>query len=182
MTSYAAGLETTAPDLVVEHILVAKDNVQIIIANHGNAPVEDAFWVDLYIDPDPIPSTVNQRWDLLCYQGLAWGVTDVSALLPGGKLTLDMNHPSFMSDYSLLNNGFDPGMAIYVQVDSYASTTYGGVLEIHEIEGAVYQNVAGPTFPLPVNLGQNVSAEEDISLTGSEIEQLPERPLMEKSR
>ncbi|MFH1632591.1 MAG: proprotein convertase P-domain-containing protein [Chloroflexota bacterium] len=175
LSNSAAGQGVHGPDLVVEHILVTQNNVQIIIANHGNAPVADAFWVDLYIDPDPIPTAVNQTWDMLCYEGLAWGVTDVSSLIPGGTLTIDMNHPSFRPDYSLLYDDFDPAMAIYVQVDSYASTTYGGVLESHEVEGTAYNNISGPTFPLPISLDQDILQFMQSSPTQDEINLLPER-------
>jgi len=188
LSNSSAGQGVHGPDLVIEHILVTQNNVQIIVANHGNAPVEDAFWVDLYIDPDPLPSAVNQTWDMLCYEGLVWGVTDVSALVPGGSLTIDMNHSSFMPDNSLFFEDFDPGMAIYVQVDSYASTTYGGVLERHEIEGAAYNNISGPVFPFPVNLDQSFFADAEFRggfgnlpyIGQSEITQLPERFPVEK--
>jgi len=159
------------PDLTVEYILVTENNVEITLMNIGNMPVTEAFWVDLYIDPDPEPTGVNQRWEQLSNHGLVWGVTDVSALVPGGSLTLDMNHPSFMPNYSNIPANFTPEMRIYVQVDSFADGTYGGVLELDEINEGIYNNIQGPVFPLPVDLGQSTLIWDNRNVP----EGLPER-------
>ena len=38
--------------------------------------------------------------------------------------------------------------SIYAQVDSYnAATTYGALLEDHELAGGEYNNVSGPVYP-----------------------------------
>ena len=160
----------SGPDLTVEHVLVTENNVEIILVNIGNAPVTEAFWVDLYIDPDPVPTSVNQSWEQLSDQGLVWGVTDVAALVPGGSLTLDLNSPSFMSDYSQFTGSFTPEMRIYV--DSFAEGSYGGVLELDEMNDGAYNNIKGPVFPLPVDLGQNTPLWDNQIF----LELLPERP------
>jgi hypothetical protein len=162
----------SGPDLTVEHVLVTENNVEIILVNIGNAPVTEAFWVDLYIDPDPVPTSVNQSWEQLSDQGLVWGVTDVAALVPGGSLTLDLNSPSFMSDYSQFTGSFTPEMRIYVQADSFAEGSYGGVLELDEMNDGAYNNIKGPVFPLPVDLGQNTPLWDNQIF----LELLPERP------
>ena len=52
----------TAPDLVVESLTVSGSGVQVIIRNQGDGPVAESFWVDLYVDPNPVPTGVNQTW------------------------------------------------------------------------------------------------------------------------
>ncbi|MCP4361103.1 MAG: tandem-95 repeat protein, partial [Chloroflexi bacterium] len=133
----------TAPDLIVEDIQVTADNVQITITNVGNGDVTSAFWIDLYINPNPAPTAVNQLWNYLGTEGLVWGVIDVSSLTAGGSLVLDMKHPSYRPGNSQFNGFFSVGMEIYVQVDSAAADTdYGGVLESHEIQGDPYNNIS----------------------------------------
>ena len=168
---------TSGPDLVVQHILVTENNVEIILINNGTAAVPDGFWVDLYINPDPVPTAVNQTWDQLGDQGLVWGVTDVSMLVPGGTLTLDLNHPSFMPDYSDFEGTFSPEMAIYVQVDSYALGDYGSVLELDEMNGGEYNNIKGPVFPLPISMAQSDLAAAPSGSDRELIKSLPERPM-----
>jgi hypothetical protein len=36
------------------------DGVQVVIKNQDSAPVNDEFWVDVYINPSPAPTTANQ--------------------------------------------------------------------------------------------------------------------------
>lgn len=52
----------SAPDLVVKQIVVDFNSnfVEIEIENVGSAATHDAFWVDLYINPNPIPTGINQ--------------------------------------------------------------------------------------------------------------------------
>jgi hypothetical protein len=165
-----------APDLVVENILVTANGVEIKITNIGNAPVRDAFWVDLYIDPHPTPTVVNQTWDQLSTQGLVWGVEDVSALVPRGSLTINLSHPSFRPDYSYFTGAFKIGVPIYVQVDSYAGTNYGAILERDEITAALYNNIAGPSYALPVTLNQGDSLNTAVTPPPSDTGLLPVRP------
>src|SRR5690606_20791074 len=65
----------SAADLVVERIDVSAENVQVVVRNRGNAPAVSEFWVDVYIDPSPPPTQVNQTWDQLGDEGLVWGVS-----------------------------------------------------------------------------------------------------------
>jgi len=132
--------------LVVERITATSNTAQVVIKNQGNAPVVDEFWVDLYISPIPVPTGVNQTWDDgRSTQGIMWGVTSTTLpLMPGGTLTLtygdDYSWPS-LSSYEAL----PAGTLIYAQVDSAnANTTYGAVLEMHEIMGEAYNNIMGP--------------------------------------
>jgi hypothetical protein len=134
---------SVAPDLVVERIVATSDDVQVVIANHGNAPAGDDFWVDVYLDPAPAPTHVNQVWNDLSAQGLVWGVT--ADLAPGEALTLTVGGDHYVAAYSHVAWPLPAGTQVYAQVDSAnAETTYGAVLESHEVSGGAYNNVAGP--------------------------------------
>ncbi|MCB8989149.1 MAG: CSLREA domain-containing protein [Ardenticatenaceae bacterium] len=139
-----------APDLIVEEITVTSDNVQIVIANQGTGAVMDSFWIDLYINPNPAPTEVNQTWDQLCVEGLVWGVADPAALTPGGTLTLTLDDANFAAELSDFSGTFTTGMEVYVQVDSAnQARESGGVLETHEILDQPYNNIAHVTVALP---------------------------------
>jgi hypothetical protein len=132
-----------APDLVVRSIVATTNNVQVVIANVGDGPATDDFWVDAYIDPAPPPAAVNQIWNDLCDQGLVWGVTtDMAA---GSVLTLTVNGAYYSSHYSQVSWPLPVGAGIYAQVDAWnPATSYGAVLENHERTGGAYNNIAGP--------------------------------------
>ncbi|MBN1934173.1 MAG: hypothetical protein JW934_05895 [Anaerolineae bacterium] len=133
----------SAPDLIVEAIQVVGSDIRVTIKNQGNAAVTDEFWVDLYIDPRAAPAAPNQVWQFLGEQGLAWGVTQ--PLAPGESLTL--NAAQADPAQSKFSGSLPAGTVLYAQVDSaHAGTTYGGVLESHEITGGVYNNVLGPVI------------------------------------
>jgi hypothetical protein len=136
----------SAPDLVVERIVVANDGVQLIISNQGNAAARDDFWVDVYIAPEPVPTAVNQIWPDLADEGLVWGVT--ADLPPGEVLTLTVAGDHYVDEYSQVTWPLASGTPVYAQVDSAnAGTTYGAILESHEIAGSAYNNVGGPAYP-----------------------------------
>jgi len=135
-----------APDLVVERVAVSGAAAQVVIKNQGNAAVVDEFWVDLYVNPNPAPTGVNQIWnDGRCTQGILWGVTSSALpLKPGGTITLTYGDAYYQP--ALSNWGTIPvGTQIYAQADSAnTNTTYGAVLETHEILGETYNNILGP--------------------------------------
>ena len=139
-----------AADLVVEHIIATIDNVQVVIKNQGDAPVTpaEAFWVDLYINPNPVPQGVNETWGSLCSEGIVWGVTEPALPLePGETLVLTVGGAYYWPEYSDFSGALPVGTPIYVQVDSAnVNTTYGAVLETHEILGAPYNNIGGPVY------------------------------------
>jgi hypothetical protein len=139
----------SAPDLVVRQIIASQSEVRVVIANEGPAPAVDEFWVDVYIDPYPIPERVNQIWNDLCDEGLVWGVQQGSLpLMPGEALTLTIGDENYSQEYSDFSGYIPVGAPVYAQVDSAnTETTYGGVLETHEIIGGEYNNVAGPAYP-----------------------------------
>jgi hypothetical protein len=106
--------------------------------------VVDSFWVDVYFDPHPVPTGVNQIWDDgRSSYGLVWGVT--TPIAPNGTLTLTISDAYFWPSLSNWPATLPNGAPIYVQVDSVnLNTTYGGVREGHEISGGTYNNIIGP--------------------------------------
>jgi hypothetical protein len=136
---------TSAPDLIIGDLFVANNGVTVVIGNVGNAPVTTPFWVDVYFDPEPVPPTVNQTWQMLGDEGLVWGV-DIT-LLPGESLTLTIGDAFFNLEASNFSGLIGAGTAVYAQADSAnAGVDYGAVLEIHEITGAPYNNISGPVI------------------------------------
>jgi hypothetical protein len=135
---------TSAPDLIVENIIATTNNVQVVIKNRGNDPVKDEFWVDVYIAPRTEPTQVNQTWNQLGSQGLVWGVTAdlLPALVPGGIITLTVGDAHYWPSHSRVSWPLAPGTPVYAQVDSLNSaTTFGAVLESHEMIGEDYNNI-----------------------------------------
>jgi hypothetical protein len=140
-----------APDLVVESLTATSTNVTMVLRNQGNGPVVDEFWVDVYVNPAIAPSHVNQLWSDLGTQGLAWGVTAPALpIAPGSAVTLNLNDAYFWPSYSYVAWPIPAGTPVYAQADSYnQATTYGAVLEDHEITGGPYNNILGPVFSVP---------------------------------
>ena len=87
---------------------------------------------------------------ILATQGIVWGVVDVSALVPGGSITLNLNSASLVPEFTTFTS-FTNGMNIYVQVDSAHADniSFGAVLEDHEVSGGTYNNIANIIVALP---------------------------------
>jgi uncharacterized repeat protein (TIGR01451 family) len=131
----------TAPDLVVESLAATANNVQVVIKNQGNGPAIDDFWVDVYIDPDPAPTAVNQMWPDLAAEGLTWEI--LADMQPGDVLTLTVGDAHYAPEWSEISWPLPVGTPIYAQVDCWnGATTYGAVLEDHEIKGEAYNNIS----------------------------------------
>ncbi|MCA9930637.1 MAG: hypothetical protein KC419_19265, partial [Anaerolineales bacterium] len=139
-----------APDLVVKSLTVlsagdqgVSGDIQVVIANEGNGPVTEEFWVDLYIDPKTAPTAVNQTWQMLGDQGFVWGVTTSALpLQPGERLTLTLSSPYARPALSNIKWPLSPGISIDVQVDSAkVGSPDGAVRELHEIYGEPYNNI-----------------------------------------
>jgi len=149
-----------APDLIVQSVVITSAGVQVVIKNQGPAAVTivylNEFWVDLYVNPNPPPTAVNQTRQTLGCQGLVWGVTESALpwLVPGGMLTLTLNGDYYRPDLSNITWPLTTGAQIYVQVDSAnADIDYGAVLENHEMTGLPYNNILGPIMPTVSLLG-----------------------------
>lgn len=129
------------PDLVVDNLTVAAGAVTVVIKNQGPGPVNDTFWVDLYINPTPPPAQSNQEWHKLSSEaGLVWGVTDLP-LTAGRSMTLTLSSQALSPEQSSpLPVTIRPGSVIYAQVDSAnRGVAAGGVVETDETN-----NIAGP--------------------------------------
>lgn len=146
---------TVAPDLIVQSITPTPGNIQVVIKNQGNSAVVNEFWVDLYVNPSPVPTAVNQIWPYVSSRGAVWGITSagLASLGPNGTLTLNLGDAYYQPTLSTLGGTFPAGTKIYVQVDSANTlTTYGGVLENHEMLGGPYNNITGITLGSPITL------------------------------
>jgi hypothetical protein len=141
-------------DLIVEAIAQVDGTLAVVIRNVGDAPVTDASWVDLYVNPNPPPTGANQLWNDLAAQGGVWAVTgDGLPIQPNGVLILKVDGLFYKEDYSALPASLPANASLYAQVDSYnLETRYGGVLESHEAKEQAYNNILGPVF-----LSQGVS-------------------------
>jgi hypothetical protein len=139
-------LRPPLPDLVVEQVDVTQGTARVVIKNQGAGTAVEEFWVDLYVDPDPAPTGVNQTWDQLSSYGIVWGVEQSALPLePGGTITLIYGDSYYWESLSNFPDSLPAGTPIYAQVDSFNSdTSYGAVLESHEIEGEPYNNITGP--------------------------------------
>jgi PKD repeat protein len=144
-----------APDLVVDRIIAASNSIQVVISNQGDAPVENRFenefWVDVYINPDRAPASVNETWQIVGSHGIVWGVTQAALPLNAGEiLTLTVTSAGGTHYYAGESDPLWPlpaGSTLYAQVDSaHENTTYGAIYENHEIMGTPYENnILGPS-------------------------------------
>jgi len=136
-----------APDLIVTNITATVNSIQVVIKNTGAQPVTDEFWVDVYINPNPAPTHVNQTWQMLSSRGMVWGVTaSALPLNPGQSLTLQINDAYYWASLSNVTFPLALGTPVYAQVDSAnANVSYGAVLENHEITGSAYNNISSTT-------------------------------------
>jgi hypothetical protein len=177
-----------APDLVVENIIATSNAVTVTIRNQGNASVPDnaayEFWVDLYVNPSHVPG-YNETCQTMGCEGAAWGVTSSATALPtllpiapGEVVTLTTSGDYYWPSKETINWPLSQGDAVYAQVDSVnAATTYGAVLENHEMTGGPYNNVSGQftvqglgAKSLPA-LSPDEGQQQDLSQTS-----LPPRP------
>ncbi len=136
---------TARPDLIVREITATAYDVRVVIENVGDGAVVDDFWVDVYVDPDPVPTGVNQVWyDGRSEQGIVWGVTaSQTPMNPGDVITLRINDPYYSAYYSGFTGPLSSGAEVWAQVDAVnLNTNYGGVLETHEVSGGAYNNIA----------------------------------------
>ncbi len=165
------GASAALPDLVVESVVATPDDVQVVVVNQGHAATVHAFWVDVYVDPDPVPTEVNQLWQDLSEQGLVWGVT--VSLLPGESVTLNLNDEFYSEQWSDITWPLELGLPIYVQVDAWndADPDSGAILESHEMAGDAYNNITSTT----VVAGSVRSVPDRFSIWTRTTRDLPER-------
>lgn len=135
-------------DLIVQSMSATPGGVQVVIKNIGPGSVttEQEFWVDVYINPNKAPTSVNEIWEKISSQGMVWGVTaSALPLEPGETLTLTSGDQHYWPSLSHFNVPIPAGALIYAQVDSaHSDTDYGGVMETHEKISGYYNNISGP--------------------------------------
>ncbi|HUW21085.1 MAG TPA: hypothetical protein VMW41_00280 [Candidatus Bathyarchaeia archaeon] len=140
--NYTLPLTVEAPDLVVQNVVIATNDIYITVANVGTERVGPGTFVHLYVDPNPIP-TVNQRWWDIGSQGAFWIMAN--SLEPKGlSVTLHFWDPSYQPGelYSHVDFPLASGTKIYVQVDAWWwEGTHGRWLESNE-----NNNVYGPVY------------------------------------
>ena len=170
-----------APDIVLERFSVSESSVAVVLKNAGTSSVTESFWVDLYVDPDPVPTGVNQIWQNLASQGMVWGVT--TSLAVGEVVTLTQGDSYYRGEYSRITWPLSVGRPVYVQVDSAdATTNYGGVLELHEITGGAYNNITGSTVVAgAVGLTGGALRVQGVDTVPPDLGLRP-RPVRERSR
>jgi len=144
-------------DLTVERIVVAGGLPQVVIRNLGGLPIPVDFWVDLYLDPNPAPTGVNQTWaDGRSTYGAVWGVEGAAivALNTVRVFTLTVGDIYYWPTLSNLPTTVPTGTVLFAQVDSAdVATTYGAVLEQHEEFNQAYNNILGPVVTnIPLTL------------------------------
>jgi type II secretory pathway pseudopilin PulG len=172
LNDYTAPNIPDAPDLVMERLVVSTDAIALVIVNRGNRTAQGGFWVDAYLDPDPVPNAVNQIWPDLADQGLVWGVTQ--DLASREVITLTLGDTYYRPEYSKFSGVLSIGTWVYGQADSAnANTNHGAILEMDELIDADYNNInALRVTASQINIGQEVleslkehQSDEPVSVT-----------------
>lgn len=149
--------------------------VTVVITNVGNGSTGNGFWVDFYIDPVPVPTVGNQRWDILGStvtprQGIAWAVP-APGLGAGQSVTLTSNGIGGLAPsapHTIWGGSFYPGTQnLYVYADSFSTngSPNGGIVESDETNNRSELHFLNP-------LGGGLAAESEPS---PEPLQLPPR-------
>jgi hypothetical protein len=132
------------PDLVVTQFTVSPSDphvgqdamITVKVKNQGNVATDSDFWVDFYINPNPVPTTAGSLWynvsQIDPLRGISWLVR---GLAPGEERTLTSTEQSYYQDYTAWWGYFEtPGTHdLYIYVDSWnGSDPNGGVDETNE--------------------------------------------------
>ena len=151
------------PDLIVQSVMVSGNDVIVQILNQGEGPTFDDFQVDIYINPNTPPTAVNQTWETNGGEGLAWGIEESALPLAAGEtVTLIFGDAFYQPGFSNFSGVIPAGAQIYAQVDAAnVGSSYGAVLETHEINNEPYNNILGPlTTSVTILLQQSVTNDE----------------------
>jgi uncharacterized repeat protein (TIGR01451 family) len=116
--------------------------VTVVITNVGTGPTGGGFWVDFYINPNPVPTTGNQRWDKLGStvspkQGIAWAIPS-PGLAPGARIILTSNGVGGLAPsgpQTIWRGSFVAGTQdLFVYADSFSlnGSPNGGIVESNE--------------------------------------------------
>jgi hypothetical protein len=154
----------SAPDLIIVPgtLRATSTGVSLTIQNVGTETVVDAFWIDVYFNPNQTPR-LNKEWETIAQAGAVWGVT--KSLAPDETLDLTTGGAFYVPDES--SASFPASATVYGLVDSINfDTTYGAVKESDE----------GNNLSEPVSSAQG-QGEAAVSGQGQPpaLDRLPER-------
>ncbi len=127
--------------------------ITVVVSNIGNAPIDEPFWVDFYVNPSTPPSSLtgaDRRWQRVSTQGIAWPVT--TPIGPGGSLTLTSS------------GGFDPVQS------NWGTPLPSGVYNFYAFADSFDNN--DPTGPLYVEVQESNENDNESSTTGVSISSL----------
>lgn len=107
--------------------------VTVVVRNVGDAPVNEPFWVDFYVNPTTRPGSLtgpDRRWQRVSTRGIAWPVTTPLAAY-GGSVTLSSAE------------GFNPAQTKWGPLPAGPYTFYSFVdsYDNNDPEGATYVEV-----------------------------------------
>jgi len=91
---------------------------------------------------------------------MLWGVTSAALpLAPGDTITLTYGDVYYQPSLSRFYEALAAGTPVYAQVDAWnEATTYGAILESHEVTGDTYNNVSGPFYRTASGISQNADS------------------------
>ena len=167
---FIAKTNVSLPDLVITNITATSSDVLVTLKNQGDAPVTDAFWVDIYYDLSTPPS-LNQQGSLF------WGLSVANSGVPiaaGKSVTLSLASSTYFE-------GSPPGSGtkVYGQVDSVGRAGVGGVVEANEgnnVFGAVTSTSgAAASSPTPQSALDRSGLPDRAIVTLSPANSLTER-------
>ncbi len=163
-------------DIVITSFQVEPENpvsgdlarVTVVVKNQGSEQLARDFWVELYISPNPVPTTAGYLWDTICgvkpCRGISW---HVDPLGPGESAPLTSDVSNY-SEFTRWDGGFVVAgtLDLYVYADNWngPGEPFGAVEETNETNNraSMQITVGGETIP-------SLSAEDDLPL--------PPRPL-----
>ncbi|MEM8859321.1 MAG: hypothetical protein AAGD96_13420, partial [Chloroflexota bacterium] len=134
---------STKPDIVVDSIDFDNGELVMNLMNIGIEDVTSTFWVDMFVNPQTLPTQPNDTLEWLNEVGYVWGVADSALPIRSGEtLTLRLDGPYFSTVYSTYSDALKNGDQIVVHVDSAnTGSDFGAVLESHEDTGGTYNNI-----------------------------------------
>jgi hypothetical protein len=129
--------------------------VTVLVQNIGDAPVNEGFWVDFYVNPSTPPANLigrDRRWQQVSTRGIAWEVS--TPLAVGGSVTLSSGsgYNSGQTNWGALPSGI---YDFYAFADSYDNNDPNGAIYVEVIES---------------NESDNQSSAAGISITGLGLE------------
>jgi subtilisin family serine protease len=136
------------PDILIESLVAASDGVTVTLKNEGMTASENAFWVDVYFNPNQAPQ-LNQPWDTIAPYGAVWGITE--SIPVGSYITLTRDSayffPSLSSSMPLPADAIVYGLADSINFD----TNYGAIRENNE-----ENNLYGPVVSIAGDASQTI--------------------------